>query len=181
VVGKILATKLWLARCGQTTNTLFAWLISHQQTVLFSQNKSAPSNQPAVLFSQNKPAPAISHQPNEQAESSQFDFPNHLISLTLSTRSDDPSGGATVKWITGSNGQETTFPLTKTSRLLFFFSCTRHVHTENVNTDAGGGQILRTMQSQPKKIPKNFPMDFTRPCVSWPVGNSSGLHSKIDF
>jgi hypothetical protein len=41
--------------------SLFAWLISHQPTVLFSHNKSATSNQPAVLFSQNKPAPAISH------------------------------------------------------------------------------------------------------------------------
>jgi hypothetical protein len=50
-----------------TINTLFAWLISHQPTVLFSQNKPATNNQPAVLFSQNKPAPAISHQPNEQA------------------------------------------------------------------------------------------------------------------
>jgi hypothetical protein len=49
------------------TSALFAWLISHQPAVLFSQNKSATSNQPAVLFSQNKPAPAISHQPNEQA------------------------------------------------------------------------------------------------------------------
>jgi hypothetical protein len=47
--------------------TLFAWLISHQPTVFFSQNKPATSNQPIVLFSQNKPAPAISHQPNEQA------------------------------------------------------------------------------------------------------------------
>jgi hypothetical protein len=47
--------------------TLFVWLISHQPTVLFSQNKPAISNQPTVLFSQNKPAPAISHQPNEQA------------------------------------------------------------------------------------------------------------------
>jgi hypothetical protein len=46
---------------------LFAWLISHQPTVLFSQNKPATSNQPAVLFPQNKPAPAISHQPTEQA------------------------------------------------------------------------------------------------------------------
>jgi hypothetical protein len=44
---------------------LFAWLISHQPAVLFSQSKPATSNQPAVLFSQNKPAPAISHQPNE--------------------------------------------------------------------------------------------------------------------
>jgi hypothetical protein len=47
---------------------LFAWLISHQPTVLFSQNKPAISNQPAVHFSQNKPTPAISHQPNEQAD-----------------------------------------------------------------------------------------------------------------
>jgi hypothetical protein len=46
---------------------LFARLISHQPTVLLSQNKPAISNQPAVVFSQNKPAPAISHQPNEQA------------------------------------------------------------------------------------------------------------------
>jgi hypothetical protein len=46
---------------------LFAWLISHQPTVLFSQNKSATSNQPTILFTQNKPAPVISHQPNEQA------------------------------------------------------------------------------------------------------------------
>jgi hypothetical protein len=42
---------------------LFAWLISHQPAVLFSQDKPATSNQPAVLFSQNKPTPAIS-QPN---------------------------------------------------------------------------------------------------------------------
>jgi hypothetical protein len=45
---------------------LFVWLISHQPTVLFSQNKPATNNQPAVLFSQNKSAPAISHQPNER-------------------------------------------------------------------------------------------------------------------
>jgi hypothetical protein len=49
------------------SNTLFAWLISHQPAVLFSHNKPATSNQPAVLFSQNKPAPAIRHQPTEQA------------------------------------------------------------------------------------------------------------------
>jgi hypothetical protein len=48
-------------------SALFAWLISHQPAVLFSQNKPASSNQPAVLFSQNKPAPSISHQPTEQA------------------------------------------------------------------------------------------------------------------
>jgi hypothetical protein len=51
------------------TNALFVWLISYQPAVLFSQNKPATNNQPAVLFAQNKPAPAISHQPNEQAES----------------------------------------------------------------------------------------------------------------
>jgi hypothetical protein len=45
---------------------MFAWLISHQSTVLFSQNKPATSNQPTIPFSQNKPAPAISHQSNEQ-------------------------------------------------------------------------------------------------------------------
>jgi hypothetical protein len=50
------------------TDSLFAWLISHQPAVLFSQNKPATSNQPAVLFSQNKSAPAINHQPNEPAE-----------------------------------------------------------------------------------------------------------------
>jgi hypothetical protein len=30
---------------------LFAWFISHQPTVFFSQNKTITSNQPAVLFS----------------------------------------------------------------------------------------------------------------------------------
>jgi hypothetical protein len=53
-------------------STLFVWLISHQPTVLLSQNKPVTSNQPAVLLSQNKPAPAISHQPNEQAADLQF-------------------------------------------------------------------------------------------------------------
>jgi hypothetical protein len=47
--------------------SLFVRLISHQPTVLFSQNKPATINQPTVLFSHNKSAPAISHQPNEQA------------------------------------------------------------------------------------------------------------------
>jgi hypothetical protein len=55
-------------------NSLFVWFISHQSTVLFSQNKPATNNQPAVLFSQNKSAPAISHQPNEQAENVQSDL-----------------------------------------------------------------------------------------------------------
>jgi hypothetical protein len=40
---------------------LFVWLISHQPTVLFSQNKPATNNQPAILFSQNKSAPATGH------------------------------------------------------------------------------------------------------------------------
>jgi hypothetical protein len=38
----------------------FVWLISHQLSVFFSQNKPATSNQPAVLFSQNKSASATS-------------------------------------------------------------------------------------------------------------------------
>jgi hypothetical protein len=49
-------------------SALFAWFISNQPAVLFSQNKPATNNQPTVLFSQNKPVPAISHQPTEQAE-----------------------------------------------------------------------------------------------------------------
>jgi hypothetical protein len=56
----------------ETDCALFAWLISHQPTVLFSQNKSATSNQPTVFFSQNKPASAVSHQPNEQAVGSRW-------------------------------------------------------------------------------------------------------------
>jgi hypothetical protein len=50
--------------CGGVTT--FAWLISHQPTLLFSQNKPVTSNQSVVLFSQNKPTRAISHQPTEQ-------------------------------------------------------------------------------------------------------------------
>jgi hypothetical protein len=53
----------------ETKGALFVWLISHRPAVFFSHNKPATSNQPAVLFSQNKSASAISHQPNEQAES----------------------------------------------------------------------------------------------------------------
>jgi hypothetical protein len=56
---------------NKAIDALFVWLISHQPTVLFSQNKPTTGNQPSVLFSQNKPAPTISHQPNEQAENSQ--------------------------------------------------------------------------------------------------------------
>jgi hypothetical protein len=65
---------------------LFAWLISHQPTVLFSQNKPATSNQPVVLFSQNKSAPATSNQPNEQAANQScdgFDFSVKSKSYTL--------------------------------------------------------------------------------------------------
>jgi hypothetical protein len=53
---------------GRDQLSLFVRLISHQPTVLFSQNKPAIINQPTVLFSHNKSAPAISHQPNEQAD-----------------------------------------------------------------------------------------------------------------
>jgi hypothetical protein len=42
------------------SDVLFAWLISHQPAVLFTQNKSAISKQPTIFFSQNKPAPATS-------------------------------------------------------------------------------------------------------------------------
>jgi hypothetical protein len=62
---------MFLEVFGKET-ALFVWLISHQPTVLLSQNKPGTSNQPAVLLSQNKPAPAISHQPNEQAADLQF-------------------------------------------------------------------------------------------------------------
>jgi hypothetical protein len=72
-------------------HSLFAWLISHQPAVLFSQNKPATNNQPTVLFSQNKPAPAISHQPTEQADV----FP--LLSLlihNIGVRAPNESTGA---------------------------------------------------------------------------------------
>jgi hypothetical protein len=49
-----------MLKAKHTSPSLFAWLISHQPTVLFSHNKPATSNQPAVLFSQNKPASATS-------------------------------------------------------------------------------------------------------------------------
>jgi hypothetical protein len=55
-------SKHLLAHRGRLPSTaLFVWLISHQPTVFFSQNKPAISNQPTILFSQNKTAPAISH------------------------------------------------------------------------------------------------------------------------
>jgi hypothetical protein len=60
---------------------VFVWLISHQPTVLFSQNKPAITNQPAVLFSQNKLAPAISHQPNKHAAC--LDCQNSSLPLSL--------------------------------------------------------------------------------------------------
>jgi hypothetical protein len=43
---------------------LFAWLISHQSAVLFSQNKPTSSNQPTVLFLSEQ----TSHQPSEHAD-----------------------------------------------------------------------------------------------------------------
>jgi hypothetical protein len=66
-------THIFGGRCKQAWNrtTLFAWLISHQPAVLFSQNKPATNNQPAVLFSQNKTAPVINHQPNEAVSGSE--------------------------------------------------------------------------------------------------------------
>jgi hypothetical protein len=43
----------------QQTSALFIWLIRHQPTVLFSQNKPATSrNQTTILFFQNKSTPA---------------------------------------------------------------------------------------------------------------------------
>jgi hypothetical protein len=48
----------------QKLNALFAWIISHQPTVLFSQNKPATSNQPepasSTLLSEQT---STSHQP----------------------------------------------------------------------------------------------------------------------
>jgi predicted esterase len=64
---KYLVSFFWFWAKTVHPRALFAWLISHQPAVLFSQNKPATSNQPTVLYSQNKPAPNISHQPNEQA------------------------------------------------------------------------------------------------------------------
>jgi hypothetical protein len=54
-----------LAYQPPTNITFLSEQISHQPTVLFSQNKSATGNQPTVLFSQNKSASDVSHQPNE--------------------------------------------------------------------------------------------------------------------
>jgi hypothetical protein len=51
-----------LASSSFPPTAMFAWLISHQPAVLFSQNKPTTSNQPAIRFSQNKPAPTISQQ-----------------------------------------------------------------------------------------------------------------------
>jgi hypothetical protein len=64
---------------ARQVGALFAWLISHQPAVLFSQNKPVSSNQPAVLISQNEPAPAISHQPNEQAVERQLQAVQSLL------------------------------------------------------------------------------------------------------
>jgi hypothetical protein len=66
---------------------LFARLISHPPSVLFSQNKSATNNQPAVLFSQNKPAPAISHQPTEQADGNKIQLNSKLIFYSAGNQS----------------------------------------------------------------------------------------------
>jgi hypothetical protein len=46
----------------------FVWLIIHQTTILFSQNKPATSNQLAILSSHNNSTSVTSHQPNEHAD-----------------------------------------------------------------------------------------------------------------
>jgi hypothetical protein len=55
---------LWPPFDKFNAHTLFAWLISHQPTVLFSQNKPANSNQPepasSTLLSEQT---SISYQP----------------------------------------------------------------------------------------------------------------------
>jgi hypothetical protein len=48
----------------EQTDDLFAWLIGHQSTALFSENKGATST-----FSQNKLAPTTNHQPKLHAAS----------------------------------------------------------------------------------------------------------------
>jgi hypothetical protein len=57
-----------LTKDNLISSTLFVWLISHQPTVLFSQNKPATSNQPQpasnTFLSEQI---STSHQPNEQA------------------------------------------------------------------------------------------------------------------
>jgi hypothetical protein len=42
---------------------MFVWIITHHPTLLFSQNKSAPTNQPIVFFPKQI---NTSHQPGEQ-------------------------------------------------------------------------------------------------------------------
>jgi hypothetical protein len=67
VVGDAIATAVKVPLSPQThflILALFAWLISHQPTVLFSQNKPATSNQPepasSTLLSEQT---STSHQP----------------------------------------------------------------------------------------------------------------------
>jgi hypothetical protein len=64
---------------GYAAPSLFVWLISHQPAVHFSQNTPVISNQPALLFSQNKSASAISHQPNEHADTMHEDFVKYQL------------------------------------------------------------------------------------------------------
>jgi hypothetical protein len=80
---RLCANKLLLITHRNHVIALFAWLISHQPAVLFSQNKPVSSNQPTVLFSQNKPAPAISHQPSEQAV--YYELVNQTLSNFITT------------------------------------------------------------------------------------------------
>jgi hypothetical protein len=64
---------------------LFVWLISHQPTLLFSQNKPAISNQPAILFSQKN---QHQHQPNEQAGASLRTFHGGRSTTALMKKTD---------------------------------------------------------------------------------------------
>jgi hypothetical protein len=60
--------------------SLFAWLISHQPAVLFSQNKSVTSNQQYFSLSTNQ------HQPNEHAEKLVLEMMIHLLSIPLTKK-----------------------------------------------------------------------------------------------
>jgi hypothetical protein len=63
-IGNVVAKPACGIVCGPII-ALFAWLISHEPAVLFSQNKPATSNQPAVLFSQkNQHQPSATSQTN---------------------------------------------------------------------------------------------------------------------
>jgi hypothetical protein len=66
------------SHCSWHSSALFAWFISHQPTILFSQNKPATSNQPAVLLSQNKSAPASATSQTNMLPRFQIDQPYNV-------------------------------------------------------------------------------------------------------